>query len=133
MIERSNPPGLHRAPGYHHVTVVPAGATVHLAGQCPLDADGVLVGPGDVIAQSEQVARNIATALASVGAMPSDVVRAVVYVASGDREDLAAVWSALTASVSAVAFTSAATLLGVAQLGFPGQLVEVDITATLPA
>ena len=32
-------------------------------------------------------------------------------------------------SPDARAFTSAATLLGVAQLGYPGQLVEVDVTA----
>jgi hypothetical protein len=38
----------------------------------------------------------------------------------------------LTSSGVAEAFTSAATLLGVAQLGFPGQLVEVDVTAVLP-
>jgi enamine deaminase RidA (YjgF/YER057c/UK114 family) len=31
----------------------------------------------------------------------------------------------------APAFTSASTLLGVAQLGFPGQLVEIDVTAAL--
>ncbi|MBC6463625.1 RidA family protein, partial [Actinomadura sp. HBU206391] len=28
--------------------------------------------------------------------------------------------------------TTASTLLGVAQLGFPGQLIEVDLTAALP-
>ena len=53
--------------------------------------------------------------------------------ASDDREDLSTVWAVLTASEVAAAFTSAATLLGVAQLGFPGQLVEVDVTAVLPA
>jgi hypothetical protein len=29
--------------------------------------------------------------------------------------------------------TTASTLLGVAQLGFPGQLVEIDVTAALLA
>jgi enamine deaminase RidA (YjgF/YER057c/UK114 family) len=133
MIERSNPAGLHRPPGYHHVTVAQPGVTVHLAGQCPLDPEGSLVGPGDLVAQAEQVARNIDFALASVGAAPSDVVRAVIYVASHDRESLSVAWSSLTSSVAAAAFTGAATLLGVAQLGYPGQLVEVDITALLPS
>jgi hypothetical protein len=59
-------------------------------------------------------------------------VRAVIYVALPDRDSLSQVWSSLTSSVAAAAFTSAATLLGVAQLGYPGQLVEVDITAALP-
>jgi enamine deaminase RidA (YjgF/YER057c/UK114 family) len=132
VIERRDPPTLHRPPGYHHVVVVQPGVTVHVAGQCPLGADGALVGSGDVVAQAEQVARNIAVALEFVGATPSDVVRAVVYVASPDRDVLSRVWSVLTGSPVAAAFTAAATLLGVAQLGFTGQLVEVDITAALP-
>jgi enamine deaminase RidA (YjgF/YER057c/UK114 family) len=131
MIERSNPANLHRPPGYHHVTVVQPGVTVYLAGQCPLDVDGTLVGEGDIVAQAEQVARNIESALASAGATPSDVVRAVIYVASDDRAALSDVWSSLTSSAVASAFSSAATLLGVAQLGFAGQLVEVDVTAAL--
>jgi hypothetical protein len=32
----------------------------------------------------------------------------------------------------ALAFTTASTVLGVAQLGVPGQLVELDVTAALP-
>jgi hypothetical protein len=30
------------------------------------------------------------------------------------------------------AFSTASTLLGVAQLGYPGQLIELDLTAALP-
>jgi enamine deaminase RidA (YjgF/YER057c/UK114 family) len=133
MIQRANPPSLHRPPGYHHVTIVQPGVTVHLAGQCPLDKHGELVGGGDVVAQTEQVARNIEAALTSAGATPSDVVRAVIYVASQQRESLADAWRSLTSSPVADAFSAAATLLGVAQLGYVGQLVEVDITAALPA
>lgn len=133
MLERWNPDSLHTPPGYHHVTLASPGRLVALAGQCPLDASGGLVGAGDVVAQAEQVATNIALALESAGATAGDVVRTVVYVRSDDREDLSAVWAALTSSPVAAAFTSAATLLGVAQLGYPGQLVEVDVTAVLPA
>ena len=133
MISRHNPPGLHPPPGYHHVTVVEATRLILLSGQCPLDEHGELVGDHDVRAQAVQVARNIATALGSVGASPVDVVRTVIYVASEDRRDLADVWHTLTTSPVAAAFTSAATLLGVAQLGFPDQLVEVDVTAALDA
>ena len=131
MIDRLNPEGMHLPPGYHQVTVADAAWTVYLAGQCPLDPDGTLVGPGDLLAQVDQVVLNIGTALASAGAGPADVVRTVVYVASADREDLAAVWARLGVSTVAAAFTSASTLLGVSQLGFPGQLVEVDVTAAL--
>ncbi|GAB3980595.1 RidA family protein [Plantactinospora veratri] len=131
-ISRSNPDGLHVTPGYHHVTIVPAGRTAYLAGQCPLDAGGVLVGPGDFGAQVDQVAANAMIALGSVGAGPEHVVRTVIYVVSADRNVLAEVWRRFQASSLAPAFTSASTLLGVAQLGFPGQLVELDVTAALP-
>lgn len=129
-IERQNPPGLHTPPGYHHVTSVEARRTVYLAGQCPLTADGTVV-EGDVLAQTDQVVANTAAALAFAGARPDDVVRTVIYVATDDRETLSAVWDRLTASGIGAAFTSASTLLGVARLGYPGQLVELDVTAAL--
>ncbi|WP_329101518.1 RidA family protein [Micromonospora sp. NBC_01699] len=132
MITRTNPPGLHSTPGYHHVTVVAAGRTAFLAGQCPLDSTGALVGRADVGAQVDQVVANTLAALSSVGAGPEHVVRTVIYVVSADREVLASVWSRLRESPLAVAFTTASTLLGVAQLGFPDQLVELDVTAALP-
>jgi enamine deaminase RidA (YjgF/YER057c/UK114 family) len=130
-ISRYNPENLHGTPGYHHVTVVEAGRLAFLAGQCPLDVSGALVGPDDVEAQIDQVAANAATALAAIGAQPDQVVRSVIYVVTDDREVLAAAWHRLCESVIGPAFTSASTLLGVAQLGFAGQLVEVDLTAAL--
>ncbi|NUR94452.1 MAG: RidA family protein [Kribbellaceae bacterium] len=129
-IERSNPEGLHATPGYHHVTRVQADTLVYLAGQCPLQPSGELAS-GGLEGQTAQVITNILTALESAGATPDQVVRTVIYVASSDRSDLSAVWSQLNASPIAAAFTTASTLLGVAQLGFPGQLVEVDVTAAL--
>jgi enamine deaminase RidA (YjgF/YER057c/UK114 family) len=129
-IERTNPDGLHPTPGYHHVTKVQAKTLIYLAGQCPLQPSGELA-EGGLEAQTAQVIRNILTALESTGASPEDVVRTVIYIASPVREDLAAVWTQLSASPLAPAFTSASTLLGVAQLGFPGQLVEIDVTAAL--
>ena len=56
----------------------------------------------------------------------------MIYVVSGDVAVLGAAWRRLTGSVIGPAFTSASTLLGVAQLGFSGQLIEVDLTAALP-
>jgi hypothetical protein len=39
------------------------------------------------------------------------------------------VWTLLRESELAEAFTTASTLLGVTVLGYPGQLLELDITA----
>lgn len=131
-IRRINPERLHETPGYHHITVVEAGRTAYLAGQCPLDRNGSLVGPDSLERQADQVVENALTALAAVRAEPRHVVRSVIYVRSDDRDDLGTVWSRLTDSALGPALTSASTLLGVAQLGFRGQLVEVDLTVALP-
>lgn len=131
-ITRINPAGLHPTPGYHHVTVIPPGRLAFLAGQCPLDAAGTVVGPGDLDAQIDQVAANALAALAAAGARPEHVVRSVIYIRDDDSAVLGAAWRRLTESVIGPAFTTASTLLGVAALGFAGQLVEVDLTAAPP-
>ncbi|MFF5077708.1 RidA family protein [Actinoplanes sp. NPDC000266] len=132
MIEKFNPSDVHEPAGYSHVTISEAGRLAHLAGQCPLDLGGAVVGePGDYVAQTAQVIVNCLAVLEAAGAKPADVVRSVVYVVSPDSAVLAAVWQQLTASPLAEAFTSASTLLGVASLGYRGQLVEVDLTAAL--
>lgn len=131
MITRINPESLHETPGYHHITVVEAGRLAFLAGQCPLDKDGSIAEGID--AQVDQIAANALAALAAVDATPEQVVRSTIYVVSTDGAVLGGVWRRLNESVIAGAFTTASTLLGVAQLGFPGQLVELDLTAALPA
>jgi enamine deaminase RidA (YjgF/YER057c/UK114 family) len=113
-------------------TISSAGRLAHLAGQCPLDLDGHVVGkPGDFDAQTDQVIANCLAVLEAAGAQPSDVVRSIIYVVSPDSGVLAAVWKRLNESALAPAFTTASTLLGVASLGYTGQLVEVDLTAAL--
>ncbi len=131
MIEKLNPPGVHETPGYHHVTVVSAGRLAFFAGQCPLDESGTVVGPGDHLAQTDQVIANALTVLVAAGATPDQVIRSTIYVVSDDNEVLAAVWRRLNDSDLGPAFSTASTLLGVASLGFSGQLVELDLTAAL--
>ncbi|MEV4704707.1 RidA family protein [Actinoplanes sp. NPDC049316] len=133
MIEKLNPPTVHEPAGYSHVTITTAGRLAHLAGQCPLDLAGAVVGePGDYAAQTDQVVANCLAVLAAAGARPADVVRSVVYVVSSDSGVLGGVWSRLMDSELAPAFTTAGTLLGVAALGYERQLIEIDLTATLP-
>ncbi len=132
MIRKFNPPTVHEPSGYRHVTISAAGPLAHLAGQCPLDLEGKVVGaPGDFAAQTDQVIVNCLAVLEAAGATPDDVVRSIVYVVSPESAVLAAVWDRLMASPLASAFTSASTLLGVASLGYRGQLIEVDLTAAL--
>ncbi|MGW1408346.1 RidA family protein [Streptomyces sp. NPDC002403] len=131
-ITRISPDQLHQTPGYHHVTVVETGRTAYLAGQCPLDRDGSLVGPDSVELQVDQVVVNALAVLGAVHARPEHVVRSVIYVRSDDTDVLTTAWRRLNSSALGPALASASTLLGVAQLGFTGQLVEVDLTVALP-
>ena len=130
-IARSNPPELHVTAGYHHVTVVTDVRLILLAGQCPLRSDGSVAGD-DPLTQTDQIVANALVALASVGATPDDVVRTTIYVASSEQSVLVDVWDRLNSSPLAAAFTTASTLVGVTVLGYPGQLVELDVTAALP-
>jgi enamine deaminase RidA (YjgF/YER057c/UK114 family) len=133
VIDRFNPSTVHEPSGYSHVTISEVGRLAHLAGQCPLDLAGTVVGePGDFDAQTDQVIANCLAVLEAAGATPADVVRSIVYVVSPDSAVLAGVWDRLMASALAPAFTTASTLLGVAALGYRGQLVEIDLTAALP-
>jgi enamine deaminase RidA (YjgF/YER057c/UK114 family) len=132
VIDRLNPATVHEPAGYSHVTISAAGRLAHLAGQCPLDLSGAVVGgPGDFAAQTGQVITNCLAVLDAAGAAPADVVRSVIYVVSPDSDVLSAVWWQLKASPLAEAFTTASTLLGVTALGYSGQLVEIDLTAAL--
>lgn len=130
-LQRIDPAGLHATPGYSHITVVEAGRLAFLSGQCPLDREGRLVGGDELLAQVDAVVSNTLVALEAVGAAPVQVVRTTIWVVGSDRSDLGAVWERLRASPLSDAFTSASTLVGVSLLGYPGQLIELDVLAAL--
>jgi enamine deaminase RidA (YjgF/YER057c/UK114 family) len=103
---------------------------IFLAGQMPVDDSGEgVVGPGDLDAQVDRTVLNTQHALAVAEVRPEDVVRSVVYVVGTDTNQLGRAWHRFADSVIGAAFTSASTLLGVAALGYPEQLVELELTA----
>jgi len=130
-IQRSNVPGLAEPPGYTHVAAVSGARLVFLAGQVPLDRHGELVGPGDHLAQTARCLENLAAALEAAGATPRDAVRTTVYVVASEQEDMGRVWRAILASDLGDVVRTAATLVGVARLGYTGQLVEIEVTVAL--
>jgi enamine deaminase RidA (YjgF/YER057c/UK114 family) len=102
---------------------------VFTAGACPLDERGATVAAGDLAGQAEQVMANLTDALSAAGATLADVVKTTVYVASPRREDLVLVWTVVSRHFGEHDVPS--TLLGVAVLGYPDQLVEVEAVAAL--
>ena len=132
MLERVTVPGLFPPPTYSHATVVEAGTKLaFLAGAVPLDADGNVVGEGAAVRQAEQVLVNLGEQLRAVGSDLGHVVATDVYVVSSEPSVLSAVWEVVEASgLSAGPHSS--TLVGVACLGYTGQLVEITATAVVP-
>lgn len=123
-------PRLSSVAEYAYAAVVAGGSRlVFAAGACPLDADGVTVGVGDVRAQAEQVVANLRTSLADAGASLTDIVRTTVYVASSQQQDLVTAWEVVRDALAP--HDPPSTLLGVAALGYNHQLVEVDAVAAL--
>ncbi len=132
-IERRNVPGLVEPPGYTHLATVTDARLVFIAGQVPLDAHGQLVGRNDAVAQARQCLRNLGACLEEAGARPEDVVRTTVYVVAGEAATLGRVWRVLMDDEHSPAVRAPATLLGVAHLGYEGQLIEIECTAAVPS
>ncbi|WP_217235864.1 RidA family protein [Streptomyces sp. AC555_RSS877] len=132
MIQRVTSPALFPPPTYSHASVVEAGTKLaFLAGSVPLDAEGELVGAGDPVRQAEQVIVNLGEQLRAVGSGLQHVLATDVYVVSSEPAVLSAVWEVVEAS-GLSAGPHASTLLGVACLGYTGQLVEITATAAVP-
>jgi len=106
---------------------VSGGRTLYVAGQVALDAEGRLVGEGDIRAQARQVFRNIRAIVEEAGGEMTDIVKLTTFLTSMDdyagfvevrSEFLPAPWPA-------------ATLVAVSALVRPEWLVEVEAIVVL--
>jgi len=83
-VEFLNPDGLNQNPAFSNVAVVSGRVrTIYVGGQDAVDTNGNVVGVGDIAAQTEQVLRNLKTALAAAGAGPEHVVKWNVLIVEG--------------------------------------------------
>lgn len=117
------PQGLPNPPTYSHV--VKAGNTVYIAGQIAQDAQGRLIGAGDIEAQAVRVFKNLKLALASVSATFDDVVKITVFVTDARfREKVGEVRARYLKEPF-----PASTFLVVSALARPELLLEIEATA----
>ena len=111
----------------HYADGVEAGGFLYISGMLPVNADGEVVGAGDVVRQAEQVLDNVHAVLRAAGGTFDDVVRVGVYVTNmADR--------ALINTVRRRYFGEArpaSTLIEVRALAKPDALVEIDAVAFL--
>jgi enamine deaminase RidA (YjgF/YER057c/UK114 family) len=115
---------------YEYASVAPAGALVFTAGACPIDVAGEVVAPGDHEEQARRALENLSQALAAAGSSFEHVLKTTIYVIAADRSELVRVWKVVAAGFHPSRPPS--TLLGVALLGYPGQLVEIEAIALAP-
>jgi enamine deaminase RidA (YjgF/YER057c/UK114 family) len=129
-IELVRCPALAQSVPYAYAAVARATTQiVFTAGACPIDEAGTTVAIADVSGQAEQVMTNLLAARRAAGAELEDVDNTTVYVASHNRNDLVAAWAVVSRHFGRHDVPS--TLLGVAALGYEGQLVEVEAIAAL--
>ncbi|MFI7706868.1 RidA family protein [Nonomuraea sp. NPDC049480] len=128
-----NPDGLPKPDVYRQLSIATGAKLVFLAGQVARDAEGRRVGEGDLAAQVEQAYLNIGTALAGIGGSFDDVAKLTVYVVdwTPDKMPLLGQGVARAAERLGIDPVKPITLLGVAALGEPDLLVEVEATAVL--
>lgn len=131
-VELLNPEGLHRNPAFSNVAVVSGSVrTIYIGGQDAVDAEGNIVGIGDIAAQTEQVLRNLRTALTAAGAGPEHVVKWNVLIVEG--QDFASGYAVFQRVWGVRPDPPVITAAVVKGLAHPDFLVEMDAIAVVPA
>jgi enamine deaminase RidA (YjgF/YER057c/UK114 family) len=128
-LEKLNPEGLSKSANYSQVVSASAGRVVFVAGQVALDAEGELVGKGDLGAQARQAYRNVATALNAAGADVTDVTKITTFVVEYDPDLRESIGQARREAFGD--HLPASTLVGVQALALPEYLIEVEAIAVL--
>jgi enamine deaminase RidA (YjgF/YER057c/UK114 family) len=125
-----NPPGLMPTRGWTHVVAARGARVITISGQIATDAQGQVVGRGDLGAQTVRVFENLKIALAAAGATFEDVVKTTVFVVNFRHEDLPLLRE-VRARYLPVRNPPASTLVGVTALALEGLLVEIEATAVV--
>jgi enamine deaminase RidA (YjgF/YER057c/UK114 family) len=132
-IDLLNPDGMPSNELYRQVAVASGSQLIFIAGQVASDADGAVVGVGDLAAQVEQCYLNVASALAGVGATFEHVAKLTVYLVDWTPEKMGQLVEGRQRAMTALGVEHAPPLtgVGVAALAEPDLLVEIDATAVL--
>lgn len=128
-LELINPEELPTPASYTHVVAASGTRLVFVAGQVADDAQGNLVGAGDLATQARQAFANVGRALAAAGARPEQVAKITIYVVHHRPEYLPDISEARIAVFGDHKPTD--TLLGIEALAEPGYLIEIDAIAVL--
>lgn len=127
-----NPEGLYKNPAFSQVVTTQGyGKTVYIGGQDAVNAQGEVVGKGDISKQTEQVMKNVQTALTACGATFDNLVKLSIYIVQG--QDLYRGFQASQTFFNNLTNPPVISVLVVAGLANPDFLIEIDATAFIPA
>ena len=124
-----NPPGL-KPLGMYSNAACGRGTMVFIAGQVAVDAEGNIVGRGDIEAQAVQVFENLKLALGAAGATFEDVLKLTIFIKDLTPAARKAVMGVRGRYISH-ANPPAATMIGIDQLVEEDLLVEVEAVAVV--
>ncbi len=130
MIERHRPDFLDNKPHFTNLVTSEGGKTLHLSGLVASDADGNLVGAGNLSIQMNFIYDNIKRALADHGATPANVVRQRVFIV-GLRLDHRPVIASAMNGFYGDGGSAVSTCVGIEALLVAGAMVEIDVTAII--
>jgi enamine deaminase RidA (YjgF/YER057c/UK114 family) len=128
-LELINPEELPTHASYTQVIAATGSRLVFVAGQVADDAQGNLVGAGDLAAQARQAFANVGRSLAAAGAGPEQVTKLTIYVVHHRPDYLPDISEARIAVFGE--HKPADTLVGVETLAEPGYLIEVEAIAVV--
>ena len=132
-ITLTDPQRLPKVDFHRQVSIATGSRLVFMAGQVAWDADGALVGEGDLAAQVEQAYLNIGATIAELGGSFDDIAKVTIYVVDWtiDKMPLVQEGRARACAKLGVDTLAPGTLIGVAALFVPEHLVEVEAIAVL--
>lgn len=130
-VHHLNPETMHKNPAFTQViTVTGPTKTIYIGGQDAVDAQGTIVGKGDLAAQTHQVLRNLRNALTAAGAGPEHIIKWNVYLLQG--QSLQAGFAAFQQFWGERPHPPIITSAFVSELAHPDFLVEIDAIAVVP-
>lgn len=132
-VELIHPAKVIRLDGHHQVSVATGSRLISLAGQVSWDAEGHLIGEGDLAAQTEQCYINVAASLAGAGATMNDITALTHYIVGldPDKGELVEQGRARAAERLGVVLQQPGTYVGVTSLWAPPYLIEIQVTALI--
>ena len=127
-VQHINPEGLSKNPAFSQiVTTQGNGKTIHIGGQDAVNSNGEIIGKGDIATQTEQVMKNLQTALLACGATFDHLVKLSIYMVQG--QNLYSGFQVSQKYLGHLENPPAISVLIVAGLAHPDFLVEIDATA----